>query len=143
MPRETCTAPATLPLFSTSGASRTSTTSVLPFAIISCAWAGVIFGTAALAASIICLTLVVMSHLLVSLLRCPLQRLLEPVVAPEQFAVGGREARRAEQPEAVRLRRLRPQPRLGLVGLGRRKHGLRLNLQLRENVPDGVGFVDR
>ena len=31
MPRETCTAPATLPLFSTSGASRTSTTSVLPF----------------------------------------------------------------------------------------------------------------
>src|SRR5262249_271141 len=35
MPRETFRAPATLPLFSTSGASRTSTTSVLPFPIIS------------------------------------------------------------------------------------------------------------
>src|SRR6266436_214457 len=61
MPRETFTAPATLPLFSTSGASRTSTTSVLPLAIISRACAGVIRGTAALAASIICLTLVAMA----------------------------------------------------------------------------------
>src|SRR6202049_2288037 len=57
-PRETCTAPATLPLTATSVPSRTSTTSVLPLAIISFACAGVIFGTAALAASIICLTLV-------------------------------------------------------------------------------------
>jgi hypothetical protein len=46
--RETFTASATLPLFSTSGASRTSTTSVLPCAIISLACAGVIRGTAAL-----------------------------------------------------------------------------------------------
>src|SRR6516164_1947424 len=61
MPRETFTAPATLPLFSTSGASRTSTTRVLPLAIISRACAGVIRGTAALAASIICLTLVAMA----------------------------------------------------------------------------------
>src|SRR5260370_26854471 len=61
MPRETFTAPATLPVFSTSGASRTSTTSVLPLAIISRACAGVIRGTAALAASIICLTLVAMA----------------------------------------------------------------------------------
>src|SRR5260370_21709285 len=61
MPRETFTAPATLPLFSTSGASRTSSTSVLPLAIISRACAGVIRGTAALAASIICLTLVAMA----------------------------------------------------------------------------------
>src|SRR5262245_52299874 len=60
MPRDTCTAPATLPLFSTSGASRTSTTRVLPLAIISLACAGVTRGTAALAASIICLTLVAM-----------------------------------------------------------------------------------
>src|ERR1700722_11111636 len=60
MPRETWTAPATLPLAATSVPSRTSTTSVLPLAIISFACAGVIFGTAALAASIICLTLVVM-----------------------------------------------------------------------------------
>jgi hypothetical protein len=52
------TAPATLPLFSTSGASRTSTTSVLPCAIISRACAGVIRGTAALAASIICFRVV-------------------------------------------------------------------------------------
>src|SRR5262249_24838051 len=48
------------PLLSTSGASRTSTTRVLPLAIISRACAGVIRGTAALAASIICLTLVAM-----------------------------------------------------------------------------------
>src|SRR5262245_65588113 len=61
MPRETFTAPATLPLFSTSGASRTSTTRVLPLAIISRACASVIRGTAALAASIICLTLVAMA----------------------------------------------------------------------------------
>src|SRR5262249_31328319 len=61
MPRETLTAPATFPLFSTSGASRTSTTSVLPLAIMSRACAGVTRGTAALAASIICLTLVAMA----------------------------------------------------------------------------------
>src|SRR5215813_7871837 len=61
MPRETFTAPATLPLFSTSGASRTSTTNVLPLAIISRACAAVIRGTTALAASIICLTLLAMS----------------------------------------------------------------------------------
>src|SRR5262245_20563038 len=60
MPRETFTAPATLPLLSTSGASRTSTTRVLPLAIISRACASVIRGTEALAASIICLTLVAM-----------------------------------------------------------------------------------
>ena len=63
IPRDTCTAPATLPLFSTSGASRTSTTSVLPLLIISRACAGVMRGTAALATSIICFTLVVMIFL--------------------------------------------------------------------------------
>src|SRR6516162_4772757 len=61
MPRATFTAPATLPLLCSSGASRTSSTSVLPLAIISRACAGVIRGTAALAASIICLTLVAMA----------------------------------------------------------------------------------
>src|ERR1700716_2724455 len=61
MPREMWTAPAALPLFSTSGASRTSSSSVLPLAIISRVSAGVIRGTAALAASIICLTLVAMT----------------------------------------------------------------------------------
>src|SRR3954469_18313781 len=61
MPRETWTAPAALPVFFTSGASRSSTTSVLPLAIISRASAGVTRGTAALAASIICLTLVAMT----------------------------------------------------------------------------------
>src|SRR5262249_7866140 len=56
MPRETFTAPATLPLCCTSGASRTSTTSVLPLVIISRACADVMRGTAALAASSICFT---------------------------------------------------------------------------------------
>src|SRR5262249_4191205 len=60
MPRDTCKAPATLPLFSSSGESRTSTTSVLALEIISRALAGVILGTAVLAASIICLRLVAM-----------------------------------------------------------------------------------
>src|SRR3984957_12547916 len=60
MPRETWTAPATLPLAATSVPSRTSTMSVLPLAIISFACAGVIFGTAAWAASSICLTPVAM-----------------------------------------------------------------------------------
>src|SRR5262245_13179101 len=59
MPREWCTAPAILPVFSSSGASRTSSTSALPFVIRSRACAGVIFGTAAFAVSINCLTLVV------------------------------------------------------------------------------------
>src|SRR5437773_6142613 len=62
MPRDTCSAPAILPLFSTSGASRTSTTSVLPLPIISRASAGVIFGTAAFAASSICFTLDDIAH---------------------------------------------------------------------------------
>src|SRR5262245_21114041 len=59
MPREWCTAPAILPVFSNSGASRTSSTSALPFVIRSRACAGVIFGTAAFAVSLNCLTLVV------------------------------------------------------------------------------------
>src|ERR1019366_2655244 len=58
MPREMFTLLATLPLLSTSGASRTSTTRVLPLFIISRACTGVMRGTTALAASIICLTLV-------------------------------------------------------------------------------------
>src|SRR5579885_2602313 len=61
MPRETWMAPATLPLCSTSGPSRTSTTSAFPPAIISRASDGVTRGTAALAASSICLTPVVIS----------------------------------------------------------------------------------
>src|SRR5579864_1782967 len=61
MPRETCTAPATLPLFSTSGASRTSTTSASPLPIMSRACAALIRGTAALAASSISLTDVAMA----------------------------------------------------------------------------------
>src|SRR5262249_26332184 len=59
-PRETFTAPAILPLFSTSSASRTSTIRVLPCATMSRACAGVIRGTAALAASIISFKFVVM-----------------------------------------------------------------------------------
>src|SRR5580693_3926764 len=55
-PRETWTAPAALPLACTSVPSRMSRSSVLPLAIFSRASAAVIFGTAALAASIICLT---------------------------------------------------------------------------------------
>src|SRR5262249_52749168 len=76
MPRETLTAPATLPLFSTSGASRTSRTSVFPFAIISFACAGAIRGTAALAASIICLTLVAMIISLLCLVEGQINRLV-------------------------------------------------------------------
>ena len=63
MPRETWTAPAIFPVFSTSGASRTSTSKTSPLAIISRACAGVRRGTEAFAASIICLTLVVMAIL--------------------------------------------------------------------------------
>src|SRR6185312_398170 len=60
MPRETFLAPATLPLASTSGASRTSTISTSPLAIIACASATVSLGTAALAASIISLIVAAM-----------------------------------------------------------------------------------
>src|SRR5579884_3010781 len=58
MPRETLSAPTTLPVFSTSGASRTSTTRASPLAISCRASAGVIRGTTAFAASIICLSVV-------------------------------------------------------------------------------------
>src|SRR5262245_46533039 len=61
MPREMWTAPLTLPPACSSGASRTSTTTALPLAIISRAWSGVIRGTAALAAASISFTLVGMA----------------------------------------------------------------------------------
>src|SRR5882757_2334820 len=60
MPREMCTAPATLPLFSTSAASRTSRTTALPLSISSLACAAVMRGTTALAASTKSLTLLAM-----------------------------------------------------------------------------------
>src|SRR5262249_47409944 len=53
----------------------------------------------------------------------PAQRLLPPIVAPEQFAGRGREARGTEQAEPLRFIGFRPQPRFDLVGLGR-FHGL-------------------
>src|SRR6516164_7836089 len=81
MPRETFRAPATLPLLSTSGASRTSTTSALPFAIISRACAGVIRGTAAFAASIICLMLMGMTV-------APWLKKLLPVLHPSADVTG-------------------------------------------------------
>ena len=61
MPRLTWTAPATLPLASTSGASRTSTTRALPDSIRSLASSTLILGTAAFAAAIISFTDVVIS----------------------------------------------------------------------------------
>src|SRR6185437_12725867 len=57
MPRDTCSAPATLPVFSTSGASRTSTTSA-PCAISARVSSGVTFGTAAFAAAIMSFSVV-------------------------------------------------------------------------------------
>ena len=47
----------------------------------------------------------------------PLQRRVQPVVAPEQFAVGGDEARRAEDAEPRGFLRLRAQARLDRVAL--------------------------
>jgi hypothetical protein len=61
MPRDTLNEPATLPVFSTSCASRTSTTSALSCAMICCAFAGEMRGTAALAVSINCFTLMVIT----------------------------------------------------------------------------------
>ena len=71
-----------------------------------------------------------------------MQRRLEPVVAPEQFAVGGREARRAEDAEPLRLIGLRPQPRFDCIGLGRRECALGIELESRQDVADGHGIVD-
>src|SRR5262249_35921993 len=60
------------------------------------------------------------------------QRGLEPVVAPEQFSVGGREARRAEETEPLRLLRLRPQPRFDRIRSGRCERALRVDLESRQ-----------
>src|SRR6516164_4156843 len=73
MPREIWSAPATLPLCASSGASRTSRTTVLPLAIISLASAGVTRGTAALATSSNCLTVVTMCPPCALALQVPLE----------------------------------------------------------------------
>src|SRR5690242_20603696 len=65
MPRETWMAPAALPLCSTSGASRTSTIMAFPWASMSFASAGVMRGTAALAACSRSLTVIAMSSSLI------------------------------------------------------------------------------
>ena len=67
----------------------------------------------------------------------PAQRGFQPVVAPEQFAVGGGEARRPEQAEPLRLLGLRPQPRLVGIRSGRGEHGLRVDLQACKHLADG------
>src|SRR5712664_2907834 len=63
MPRDTLTAPCSLPVSCASGASRTSTTSTLPDFIFSNAWAGESLGTAALASARSSFTLVGMCFL--------------------------------------------------------------------------------
>src|SRR5215469_465193 len=73
MPREIWSAPATLPLCASSGASRTSRTRVLPLAIISRASAGVTRGTAAFAASSNCLTVVAICPPCALALQVPLE----------------------------------------------------------------------
>src|SRR5262245_61936497 len=72
----------------------------------------------------------------------PTQRGFEPVVAPEQFAVRGRKARRAEHAEPLRLVGLRAQPRLARVRLRRCERTVRLGARSRQEVTDGVGIVD-
>src|SRR5688572_10184472 len=63
MPRETLTAPLSLPLSFTSAMSRTSTTRTSPFLRIASTSAGCSFGTAAFAAASISFTVVAMDPL--------------------------------------------------------------------------------
>ena len=60
----------------------------------------------------------------------------------KQFAVGGREARRTEDAEPLRLLGLRPQPRFDPIGLGRRECALGVELESRQDAADGRGIVD-
>ena len=60
----------------------------------------------------------------------------------KQFAVGGREARRTEDAEPLRLLGLRPQPRFDCIGLSRRERALGVELKSRQDVADGGGIVD-
>src|SRR6478672_13915436 len=79
---------------------------------------------------------------LYSLSACPPQRGFEPVVAPEQFPILGREARRPEQDEPLRLLGLRAQPRLVCIRSGRGEHGRRIDLQSRKHVVEDADVVD-
>ena len=72
----------------------------------------------------------------------PEQRALQPVVAPEQFAVRGREARRTEHAEPLRRFDLRPQARLDVVRLRRFERGLGVDIHARQDFGEGARLVD-
>ena len=60
----------------------------------------------------------------------------------KQFAVGGREARRTEDAEPLRLLGLRSQPCFDRIGLHRCERRLGVELKSRQDVADGRGIVD-
>src|SRR5215470_12975230 len=72
----------------------------------------------------------------------PGERALQPVVAPEQLAVGSHKARGAE--DAVRLRGLRfcAQPRLDRLGLGPCQYRRGVDAEWHEQSRHGGAIVD-
>src|SRR5690349_7235536 len=68
-----------------------------------------------------------------ALARSPVERRLQPVVTPEQFAVRRDEARRAENTERLRFFRLRAQRRLDLVVLSLGEHARTVLTEALEN----------
>src|SRR5262245_23562449 len=74
--------------------------------------------------------------------RRPHECALQPIVAPEQFAVCGHEARRPEDTALFCLLRLIPQSRLDWRGAHLRQDRIRLETELREDVADGGRVID-
>src|SRR5262249_58512272 len=72
----------------------------------------------------------------------PGERALQPIVTPEQLAVGGHEARRPEYAEPLRLFHLLPQLRFEQPRARRPHHTLRIVDQWCENAADGGDVVD-
>ena len=68
--------------------------------------------------------------------------MFQPVVPPEQFAIGRGETRRAEQAEPLRLFGLGPQPRFVVVGQRGRERRRRFDVELGKNGAHGFGVVD-
>src|SRR6185369_13297690 len=72
----------------------------------------------------------------------PGERLLQPVVAPEQLAGRGGEAWCTENAKHLRRFDLGPQAKLDVVRLRRFERGLRIDIHEGQDFGKGVGLID-
>src|SRR5215470_6571632 len=72
---------------------------------------------------------------------CPGERLLQPVIAPEQLAIRGHESRSAEDAKLLRSLGLIPQPSLDRLGLCFRQHVIGSRTERPEQPRNGGDIV--